>query len=493
MVNSIIFGISPTYPAGAEFIEKTIISLQHSFEANWAAVLLAALAVASLLLCRRFFKRIPGHIIAIAITTFLAMFVPYFSTVPQVSDIGIIPSTLPIPHMPEWSFALIKNILPAALTIAALAAIESLLSAVVADGMTDTRHKPNRELVGVGAANIASGAFGGLPITGAIARTATNVRAGGRTRVAAILHAILVLAIVFFAAPLMGSVPLGAIAGILMFTAYNMVEWDRVHRIFRTPLSDVAVMLTTFALTVFVDLTVAIEVGLILAALLFMKRMTDLYQIESLEGTSSLNIALRRFKHKEISIYTIRGPLFFGAANRIDQALGEIPGGHKPYKIIRMVHVPVVDATGLAFLEGTAQKHKRLGGAVYFVGVQPAVLRRMRDAGLLEEIGEDKLFSTTHQALQAVLREIALKTGASIDGSDTQYDLTSLEAEERASVQTLDDKDPIEEILDTVGVSKVAALGSQTMRQTTKFGTRTVKQTAKLGKKLTRAKKKRHL
>lgn len=358
------FGIAPKYATDAEFFSKTIISIQNTVNFNIGAVILAILTIIILVIIPRITKKIPGSIIAVTITTGIIIFFPNFFHVKTVGDIGTIPTSLPIPIFPSIDLSIILHLLPAALTIAALAAIESLLSAVVADGMTGTNHNPNKELFGQGLANIASSLFGGMPATGAIARTATNVRNGAKSRWAAAFHAIFLLIIILIIAPLATKIPLACLAGILMFVAFNMVEWERVFLIMKMPLSDVTVMLTTFLLTVFVDLTTAIEVGFVLAAILFMKRISDLYNVESLERkeddeTSEL---IRRFHHPDISIYTINGPLFFGAASRFDQRFTSSIGGNKPIKIIRMKYVPVIDATGLYFLESTFKKHKKKEG-----------------------------------------------------------------------------------------------------------------------------------
>jgi sulfate permease, SulP family len=475
-------GISPAYPADAGFITKLFISFAHVLEANIAAAVLAALTILILVLSRKYLRRIPGSLLAVVITMGLVFLFPAFFHVRVVADVGTIPHTLPIPHLPQWSWELIRALLPAALTIAALAAIESLLSAVVADGMTDTRHKPNKELFGIGLANVGSSLFGGLPITGAIARTATNVRNGGRTRMAAIFHAVFLFIAVFFVAALASKIPLATLAGILMFVAFNMVEWERVFLIFRTPLSDVAVMITTFLLTVLVDLTVAIEVGLILAAILFMKRMSDLYNVQELEAKPKEHSIAYEFDHKDISIYTISGPLFFGAASRIDQALGETPGGHKKIKVIRMRNVPVIDATGLNFLEGTVHKHKKMGGIVLFSGVQPNVMSVIRSAGIEQRIGADHFFGTTRQALAYAIRYSATQQGVpqqDIEAELAKYNLIAVEAEDSAAHISVRDHDPVKEILDSVGVTTMAELGQETVEKT-------VRETRRVRKSVTR-------
>jgi SulP family sulfate permease len=470
-------GVAPTHTADASFVERTVATLALAPDASMPAIILLAITVAVLVLMPRLSRRIPGGIVAVAVATALVMLFPTFFHVGTVADVGEIPRSLPMPQLPHIDLAMLRSLLPAALTIAALAAIESLLSAVVADSLTDTRHKPNRELVGQGIANVMSSLFGGMPATGAIARTATNVRNGGRSNLAAVFHAFFLLLLVLVAAPLAVRIPLAALAGILMFVAFNMVEWERVLLIFRTPLSDVAVMLTTFLLTVFVDLTVAIEVGLVLAALLFMKRMSDLYHIESLEHRQGAGGQV--LAHPDISIYTVQGPLFFGAASRFDQAVANAPGGHKPIKIIRMKHVPVIDATGLNFLESTVHKHRKRGGAVLFAAVHPNVLRVIRDAGLGEKLGREHFFPTTRAALAHALRLAHRRRNQSetVTAQElARYDLSQFDAEELGAMRTTD-TDPVREALDSLGVTYVADIGQRTLKAGSKTIRRTIKST----------------
>lgn len=480
------FGISPSYPEGAEFVSKTFISLSQVFSSNWQTIILGILTIAVLIIMPKINRRIPGSIIAVALTTGIVFFFPQFFSVKTVSDIGAIPQSLPTPSMPDIDWTIIGALLPAAMTIAALSAIESLLSAVVADGMTGTRHKPNNELFGQGMANIASSLFGGMPATGAIARTATNIRNGAKTRVASIFHAVFLLIIIITIAPLAGMIPLACLAGILMFVAYNMVEWERISLIFKTPLSDVAVMVTTFLITVLVDLTTAIEVGLVLAALLFMKRMSDLYKVEEMQstktnGTESL---IKKFNHPDISVYTINGPLFFGAASRFDQSVATTPGGHKPIKIIRMKYVPVIDATGLNFLESTYKKHRKMGGVVLFSTVHPDVMRIIEKSGMIEHIGSQHFFKTTRSAMAHALKHAHRlhKQDETVTEEElAKYDLTTLDLEEQTPVASTNDVDPVKDMLDSVGLIKVHKVGKKTIRKTVKIGKGTIGKTVELG------------
>ena len=468
-------GIAPSYPEGAEFIGKTFISIGHIAQASIPAVLLAVITLVILIILPRISKRIPGGIAAVVITTLLATAFGGFFAVKTVGDIGAITPALPDIAIPGLSWSLIKDLLPAALTIAVLAAIESLLSAIVADSLTDSRHRPNRELVGQGLANCACALFGGMPATGAIARTATSIRNGAKSRVASASHAVFLLLFVLLAAPLAMRIPLATLAGILMFVAYNMVEWERILFITKTPLSDIAVMLTTFLLTILVDLTVAIEVGLVLAALLFMKRMSDLYNLEELEGedSSTSQQVVRKFRHPDISIYTVSGPLFFGAASRFDQRVATTPGGHKPIKIIRMKHVPVIDATGLTFLQATVHKHKKIGGVVLFSTVQPGVLRSIERAGLIDTFGRQHFFPTTRQALRHALAHAHRRRGEAESVTEEElasYHLSHLDLEESQADPATRDKDPVEEILDSVGVTRIGEISQEAIHKTIEAG-----------------------
>jgi SulP family sulfate permease len=384
-----------------------------------------------------------------------------------------------MPHLPHITWELIVFVLPAALTIAALAAIESLLSAVVADGMTGTKHDSNKELRGQGIANIASAIFGGLPVTGAIARTATNIRNGGKTRLVGIIHAIILLAIVLLLGPVFSLIPLAVIAGILMFVAFNMIEWNIVFETLKMPLSDVAVMAVTFGLTVFVDLTLAIEVGIVLAALLFMKRMGDLYKVEEHsfndpDETNTAKEVVQKFHHPDISIYTLNGPLFFGAAAKLDQELSNTPGNHKLIKIIRMKYVSVIDASGIAALRAIVNHHKKMNGVVLLSTVHPNVYALMEKSGLVADIGKKNIVNRTSDAFREALMYSHKMQGLplKITSEETRkYDLTDLDHDDK-HLTKVDDKDPIEDMIDGSGIKQIH---KTTVRATKEVGRVAVK------------------
>ena len=283
------------------------------------------------------------------------------------SRFGAMPAGLPWPRLPELSLAMVRDVLPSAFTIAFLAGIEALLSASVADGMTGYRHRPGQELVGMGAANIASGLFGGLPATGAIARTATNIRAGGRTPMAGIFHAVFLLGFLLIAGKAIGHVPMAALAAVLLMVAWGMSEAERFVALFGTTAGERVLLVLTFLLTVFVDLTVAIGVGVTLAALLFMRSMSEHAALEAVELPE--DPAQRAGLPEGVEVFRFTGPIFFGVANEMLEALRRI--GRSPRAIVlRMEEVPYIDATGAAALETFVRQAKRAGTEVWLCGLR---------------------------------------------------------------------------------------------------------------------------
>lgn len=462
------FGISPAYPAGATFVERTLISLGHAAQANIGAVILALIALAILIVMPYLSKRVPASIAAVAAVTGLSILFAGFFDVVTIGDVADI-TALPDLSMPALSWGLIMTVLPAALTLAALIAIESLLTATIADSMTDTRHNPNRELIGQGIANICCALFGTMPSGGSPSRTTTNATLA-KTRMSSVFHGLILLAFVLGIGIFIEYVPLAALAAILMYVAFNMVNWERIRLLFKTPLSDVAVMITTFLLTVLVNLTVAIEVGLILASILFMKRMSDLYNIKiegTKDGTGSDKI-VEGFEHPDISIITVQGPLFFGAATRFDQQVALAPNNHKPVLILRMKHVPVIDATGLSFLSSMVRKQQKKG-VIYFSAVHPDVMRIIRKAGMEEAFGKESFFPNTRMALAAALRHSHRLRGQPeelLPDELGKYSLSTFDLEEAHPDTATRDKDPVEDILDSVGVTYLADFGQKTIRGT---------------------------
>ena len=379
----------------AEFLPKLGVLRAHLDSFNGWALALALACVGLIVGLRKLAPSAPGFLVAVVLASgAVALFGLPVDTIG--SRFGGVPSSLPLPALPSLDLARCIALLPAALTIAFLAGIESLLSAVVADGMTGRRHRSNTELIGQGIANGASALFGGLPATGAIARTATNIRAGARTPVAGMLHAGFLLAFVLLAADLASYVPLPALAGLLVVVAWNMSEHGHFRHTLRSaPRGDKLVLLLTFGLTVFVDLTVAIEVGMVVAAFAFMHRMAGLVEVtagvqlieDDSDGESASDAAQREQLPPGVEVYQIRGPLFFGAANRLDNLLDQLFTRPNVF-ILRMRLVPLVDASGVHSLSTLAERCRRQGIVLVISGMQAQPMAVARRLGLEERPGE---------------------------------------------------------------------------------------------------------
>jgi len=347
--------------------------------------------------------RIPGPLIALVATTVgVLAFGLEVETIH--SRFGDVPRTLPVPSLPAIDWSLAPKLVSPAIAIALLAAIESLLSAVVADGLVGGRHRSNAELMAQGVANLASPLFGGIPATGAIARTATNVRNGGRTPVAGMVHAATLLLVLAVAAPWASLIPMSTLAGILIVVAYNMSEWRSFLRLLRAPRSDVLVLVTTFALTVTVDLSVAIQVGVVLASLLFMRRMAEVTQVKPMREITD-------YEHGEwaesaapevpgdVAVFEINGSFCFGAARKFTETLLATQGSPRVV-ILRMRHVLAMDATGLQALEDVAARLARRGAVLLLSGVHAQPLLVLERSGAMERIGADHLFERFDDALR---------------------------------------------------------------------------------------------
>jgi SulP family sulfate permease len=390
----------------AEFPEKIAAFSEHFGSMNpWAAVI-AVVTVLIILFWPRLTHRVPGSLVAILATTAAVQLLNIpIETIG--SRFGEVPNTLPAPHLPNISWELCKQMFSPALTIALLAGIESLLSAVVADGMTERRHRSNMELVAQGVANIASPIFGGIPATGAIARTATNVKNGGRTPIAGIVHAVTLMLIMLFFGKWAALIPMATLAGILAIVAWNMSETHLFIKMFRGPKSDIMVLVSTFLLTVLVDLTVAIQVGVVLAALLFMRRMADVTQVgyvthmvnEDEEENPDDPLSLSRRKVPAgVEVFEVSGPFFFGAADKFKNAIRAVEG--KPrILILRMRHVLSLDATALQALETVYTRTRREHTTLILSGVHAQPLIVLERSGLLDKIGEDNVHDNIDDAL----------------------------------------------------------------------------------------------
>jgi len=388
----------------APFLAKCVVYAKNIHGLNAHAIGIGLLSLIVILAWPRLTHRIPGSIVAILLATMLVqMFNLPVETIG--SRFGDVPTSLRIPVLPSLNWELVREVFPSALTIAVLAAIESLLSAVVADGMTGERHSSNMELIAQGVANIASPLFGGIPATGAIARTATNIKNRGTNPIAGMTHAIVLLLIMLFFGKWARLIPMATLSAILMIVAYNMSEWRLFVRLLRSPSSDVAVLLTTFLLTVLIDLTVAIEVGIVLAALLFMRRMAAVSEINLITNdTQRINgegdaFSLRtRRVPKGVEIFEIEGPFFFGAADRFKSAM-RVTEDAPRVLILRMRHVPAVDATGLRALEDMFEKSKHDGTTLILSGVHTQPRAALLKFGLLDRIGPKQVCDDIDEAL----------------------------------------------------------------------------------------------
>lgn len=387
----------------ADFLDKWAGYFQAFRSINIYAVLIAAATVIIILLWPKITHKIPGSLVAIVVTT-AAMQLLHLPVETIGSKFGSIPSSLPMPAMPHLDFATIKNLVQPAFTIALLGGIESLLSAVVADGMTGGNHRSNTELVAQGTANIFSSIFGGIPATGAIARTATNVKNGGRTPVAGMVHAIVLLLIMLFIGKWAAWIPMATLAGILVVVAYNMSEWESFVAILRGPKNDMVVLLTTFFLTVLIDLTVAIEIGMLLAAVLFMRKMIQFSGVNMLTPDKENDGKEERIERypvpKGVDVFEITGPLFFGAAYKFKDAMKFI---EKPPKVlvIRMKQVPIIDATGIKTLSEVHRESKRQGTKLILSEVHSGqVMQELKAARLLFAIGKANVTDSFEKAME---------------------------------------------------------------------------------------------
>lgn len=388
----------------AHFIEKIAAYAEHSGGVNLPALVIGVGTVSFLAVWQRFFRAIPGSLVAIVASAAAvqALGLPVETI---GSRFGDLPRALPSPSLPSIDWLRIGDLIQPAFTIALLGGIESLLSAVVADGMIGSRHRSNMELVAQGVANVGSAVFGGIPATGAIARTATNVKSGGRTPVAGIIHAITVAAILLFFAPWAKMIPLACLAGILVNVSYHMSEWRSFRSLLRGPRSDVAVLVLTFLLTVLVDLTVAIQIGMVLAAFAFMRRMAGVTEFRVLESEAEdeyndRETARRIPVPKGVEVFEISGPLFFGVTQEFEETM-RIVSKKPKVRILNMKDVPFIDATALHSLRQFHERCRRDRIRLLVAGVRPRPAAVLRQSGLEAEIGRENFFNTLDHAVQA--------------------------------------------------------------------------------------------
>ena len=404
-----LFGLTlPSNPS--DFIEKWGVYLQNFNTIDPWCALIGVASVIVIAVTPRFSKKIPGSLIAIILMTIVALLLKNFAGVLSIETIGdrfSISNELPAAQVPDMNWETIKSLVSPAITIAILGAIESLLSATVADGVIGDHHDSNTELVAQGLANIASPLFGGIPATGAIACTMTNINNGGKTPVAGIIHAVVLLLIFLFLMPLAKYIPMACLAGVLVVVSYGMCGWRSFLELMKNPKSDVTVLLITFFLTIIFDLTIAIEVGLIIACLLFMKRMSETTDVKAITEEIDLNqdaeFSTGNLDHliipQGVEVYEINGPYFFGAGNKFEEIMASF-GDRPKVRIIRMRKVPFVDSTGIHNLTNLCEMSKKEGIQIVLSGVREKVNGQLEHAGFYHLIGEENICSHINLALK---------------------------------------------------------------------------------------------
>lgn len=394
----------------SDFIEKWICYFNNFSTVDLWSSVIGIVSVVIIMLTPKVSKKIPGSLVAIIVMTVAALLLKQFAGVESIETIGdrfAISNSLPEATVPALSWETIKNLVSPAITIAILGAIESLLSAAVADGVIGDHHNSNTELIAQGVANLASPIFGGIPATGAIARTMTNINNGGRTPIAGIVHAVVLLLIFLFLMPLAKYIPMACLAGVLVVVSYGMSGWRSFLALMKNPKSDVTVLLITFFLTIIFDLTIAIEVGLIIACLLFMRRMaetTDVHVIsnEINPDDEDSDMHLGNIEHltipKGVEVYEINGPYFFGAGNRFEEIMATL-GDRPQVRIIRMRKVPFVDSTGIHNLTNLCEMSQKEGIQIVLSGVTEKVHSQLNKAGFYDIVGQDNICSHIDIAL----------------------------------------------------------------------------------------------
>ncbi|WP_430884420.1 SulP family inorganic anion transporter [Fusibacter sp. JL216-2] len=389
----------------AEFVEKWIVYSEHIHSFNPLAIVIGLLSILIIVFWPKVNKKIPGALVAVIVASLLVKFLN-LDVATIGSKFGNMSAQLPLPHLPKISFDKLYILMTPAISIAMLGAIESLLSAVVSDGMIGGKHRSNMELIGQGTANIASALFGGIPVTGAIARTAANVKNGGRTPIAGIVHSVCLLLIYVSLMPLAKMIPLSTLAAILMVVSYNMSEWREFKQLLSSPKSDVTVLLITFILTVFWDLIVAIEVGMVLASFLFMKRMSEVSNINissfdmSEEPDDYQSVPLDDYGSGDVTVYEINGPFFFGAADKFIGALGQV-GADTKSLVIRMRNVPAMDATAIQAMRRMVAICKSHHVDLSISEAQDQPRDVLMKSGLYDQIGAEKFYESIDEALKA--------------------------------------------------------------------------------------------
>ena len=392
----------------ADFINKWIVYAQHISSVNWWSLGVGVISIVIISLTPKISKKIPGSLIAIVILTVVVYILRDKFGIQGIETIGdrfTIDASLPPVATPSITFNDIRTLLPVAFTIAMLGAIESLLSATVADGVIGDKHNSNTELIAQGIANIITPIFGGIPATGAIARTMTNINNGGKTPVAGIIHAVVLGLILLFLGGLTKHIPMACLAGVLIVVSYNMSEWRTFKSLMRNSKSEVAVLLSTFLLTVIFDLTIAIEIGLLLAVVLFIRRISETSTISIFKNKIDTSYSENSADNEKLTIpkgvevYEIEGPFFFGVANKFEEVMKQV--GDKPkVRIIRMRKVPFIDSTGLHNLENLIKMSQKDKTIILLSGVNENVKHSLHQAKLHEKLGEENICSNINQALE---------------------------------------------------------------------------------------------
>lgn len=404
-----LFGLNIT-SVPSDFIEKWICYFNNFSTIDLWSSVIGIVSVVIIMLTPKVSKKIPGSLVAIIVMTVAALLLKQFAGVESIETIGdrfAISNSLPEATVPALSWETIKNLVSPAITIAILGAIESLLSAAVADGVIGDHHNSNTELIAQGVANLASPIFGGIPATGAIARTMTNINNGGRTPIAGIMHAVVLLLIFLFLMPLAKYIPMACLAGVLVVVSYGMSGWRSFLALMKNPKSDVTVLLITFFLTIIFDLTIAIEVGLIIACLLFMRRMSETTDVHIISNEinpddEDSDMHLGNIEHltipKGVEVYEINGPYFFGAGNRFEEIMATL-GDRPQVRIIRMRKVPFVDSTGIHNLTNLCEMSQKEGIQIVLSGVTEKVHSQLNKAGFYDIVGQDNICSHIDIAL----------------------------------------------------------------------------------------------
>ena len=398
-----------------DFIGKCILYFHHFDTVNWWNVVVSVASIFIIAITPKFSKKIPGSLVAIVLVTVAVYLMKMYGGIQCIDTIGdrfSIKAQLPEAAVPSLDWEAIKNLFPVAITIAVLGAIESLLSAAVADGVIGDRHDSNTELIAQGIANFVSPIFGGIPATGAIARTMTNINNGGKSPVAGIVHAVVLLLILLFLMPLAQYIPMACLAGVLVIVSYNMSGWRVFKGLLKNPKSDVTVLLITFFLTVIFDLTVAIEVGLVIACVLFMKRVMETTQISVITDEIDPNKESDLEVHEEhlivpegVEVYEINGPYFFGIATKFEEIMARL-GDRPKIRIIRMRKVPFIDSTGIHNLTTLCKMSQKENIHIILSGVNDQVHAVLEKSGFYELLGKENICSNINEALEVAAKEV---------------------------------------------------------------------------------------